>query len=210
MNGWSLYDKAGESIPFSLNGYTGIVAVYYGLNTDPVKAGFDCLAGLNFDMEQCRCYPLMHACIKSYAGSGYRTFCGWIQVVSSRTMPVHARAKAQAKTFVSIDVAPALGRSDLPFAAYGNLPQLFDAPCHNLGKYAELQWTADTFLTTVPARSRDEEITRLLGFRWGYVETNIPDQEPVLRPLEVTGAHAWNEHLPYLRKKYGRWRFKTA
>ncbi len=29
-------------------------------------------------------------------------------------------------------------------------------------------------LTTVPARSRDEEISRVLGFHWGYVEYDTP------------------------------------
>ena len=35
------------------------------------------------------------------------------------------------------------------------------------GPHARLLWTADTFLTTVPARSREEGIAWLLGFRWG-------------------------------------------
>jgi hypothetical protein len=208
MNNWSFYDRVAALVPFELKGYHGKVAIYYGVNDDPIEAGFDSIAGLNFDIQLCRGYPVIHARIEDYAGSGYRTFCGWIQIVTSVYLDSRDRQKARAKTFVSVDLAPAIQESDVPFAAYGNLPELFDAPCLNLGEAAELRWTADTFLTTVPARSREEEIAWLLGFRWGYVENDIPGEQPVLLPLEVTGAGAWNQHVDYLRKEYSRWRFK--
>ena len=81
MNNWHLYDKAAAVIPFNLRGFDGSVAVYYGVNDDPAKAGFDFLAGLNFDINLCLGYPVIHARIESYAGTGYRTFCGWLQVL---------------------------------------------------------------------------------------------------------------------------------
>lgn len=210
MNNWSFYNQIAKLIPFSLSGYNGEVAIYYGINDAPVKVGFDSLTGLNFNIELCCGYPVIHARIENYEGSGYRTFCGWIQIVTSVYSNSHDKAKAQTEIFISVDIAPALHESDIPFASYGNLPQLFDAPCHNLGEFAELCWTADTFLTTVPARSRNEEISWLLGFRWGYIETDIPHQKPVLLPLEVTDAQIWNRHIPYLSKEYSKWRFKSA
>lgn len=70
MNTWSLYDKATKLIPFNLNGYNGEVAVYYGKNDYPVKAGFDILPGLNFDIDLCRGYPVVHVKIENYEGSG--------------------------------------------------------------------------------------------------------------------------------------------
>jgi hypothetical protein len=210
MDNWSFYDRATMLIPFNLKGYNGKVSVYYGVNDNPIKVGFDSLAGLNFDIDGCRGYPVMHALIESYEGSGYRTFCGWVQIVTNVYFDSHNREESRTETFVSMDVAPAFQESDIPFASYGNMPQLFDAPCLNLGKYAELRWTADTFLTSIPTRSRDEEVSWLLGFRWGYLEKDIPNEKPTLLPLEVTEPQVWNKHLPYLREQYRSWKFKNA
>lgn len=209
MNEWSSHDGTAASIPFRLKGHHGKVAVSYGRNDDPVKAGFDSLPGLNFDLDRCRGYPVMHARIENYEGSGYRTFCGWIQIVTNIYLDSHDTEQAKPETFVSIDVAPAFQEVDIPFASYGNLPQFFDAPCLNLGGYAELRWTADTFLTSIPTRSRDEEISWLSGFRWGYTENDIPGESPTLLPMEVTDAQVWNNHLPYLREQYRSWKFKS-
>jgi len=209
MNNWSFYDKAAELIPFSLRGYSGEVAIYYGINNDPIKVGFDFLTGLNFNIDLSRGYPVIHARIERYEGSGYRTFCGWIQIVTSVYLDSHEKEKVHTKTEVSVDVCPSFRESDIPFGSYGYFPQLFDAPCHNLGEYAELYWTADTFLTTIPTRSRNEEISWLLGFRWGYVENDVPDQKPILLPLEITDVQVWNSHIPYLRKEFKSWRFKS-
>jgi hypothetical protein len=210
MNHWSLYDKVTELIPFSLGEFDGQAAVYYGVNDDPAKVGFDFLAGVDFDTSLCYGYPVIHARIERYAGTGIRTFLGWIQIVTSLYSSSHIWENAQTERFVSVDICPALSASDLPFYAFGSYPQLFDAPCHNLGEHAQLCWTADTFLTTIPIRSREESITRLLGFRWGYIETDVPDQQPILLPLEVTGPDAWNEHIPFMSKEYPTWRFQPA
>jgi hypothetical protein len=210
MDAWSLYERSAARIPFTLNGCGGQVAVYYGANDDPAKAGFDALAGLGFDMQLCRGYPVVHARIERYAGWGYRTFCGWIQVITRVDVTAHDPARAETRMTASVDLAPSLQASDMPFCAYGNLPQLFDAPCHNLGSSAQLRWIADTFLTTLPARSREEEIQWLLGFRWGYTETDILGRAPVLLPLAVTGPQAWHAQLATLRQAYPGWRFRKA
>ena len=132
MQSWKLFDRA-TVIPFMLRGREGRVGVYYGANDDPVKSGFDSL-NLNFDTNLCRGYPAIHACIEEYAGSGYRTVCGWIQIVTR----VDFNGQGGAVTSVSLDIAPAFQDLDLPFACFGNLPQFFDAPCLNLGGSAEL------------------------------------------------------------------------
>ena len=210
MEKWSLYTRPAAVIPFTLAGCAGQVAVYYAANDDPRCAGFDALAGLPFDINLCRGYPVVHARIEEYAGTGYRTFCGWIQLVTRVDVASHHPAQALSVTSTSVDLAPSLEEAGMPWCSYGNLPQLFDAPCRNLGPSAELRWTADTFLTTVPGRSRGEGIAWLLGFRWGYTETDIPGQAPALWPLEVTGADAWNAHLPALRRAYPAWPFREA
>jgi hypothetical protein len=203
-------DHAAGIIPFNRRGYHGKIAVYYGTNDDPAKIGYDFLGGASFDYNLCRGYPVLQACIEQYEGWGVRAFFGWVQIVTSIYATSHGPQKAPAETFVSVDICPSLSESDIPFYSFGSLPQFFDAPCLNLGEYAELHWTADTFLTTVPLRSRDEGIAWLAGFRWGYIENDLPDQRPVLLPLEITDVQAWNRQIPCLQKEYDRWRFMEA
>ncbi len=209
MTTWSLHDKPVATIPFSLNGRGGSVSVYYGRNDDPVRAGFDAIPRLNFDINLCRGFPAMHAKINEYSGSGYRMLCGWIQIVTNEYFESHDEKKGK-KSF-SVDVAPSMRDLGLPFASVGFPPGFFDAPCYNIGDHAKLRWVANTFLTTVPMRSREEKISWLAGFRWGYVEYDKPEQKPTsLLPLEVTSANAWNSCLPFLRKECKGWRFRRA
>jgi hypothetical protein len=194
-------------IPFEHYGRRGNVAVTYGVTDDPRASGFDALPGMSFDLSQCRGYPTTHGVIDSFEGTGYRTLCGWIQIVTG----VRTASGKPTDKDVSVDTLPALGGIPMPFASMGNLPQMFDAPCRNLGEYDSLHWTADTFLTTLPIRSRDEEIHRLLGFRWGYTEHADPAHHPTVPlPLAVTTAQEWNALLPTLRKDYPGWRFASA
>jgi hypothetical protein len=210
MNNGTFYSKPQKSIPFRLNDHQGKVSVYYGANKDPHWVGFDSLPGINFDFQRSRGYPVIHARIELYGGTGYRMFCGWIQIVTSVYRDSHDPKIARSETFVSADMAPAFEEAGIPFAAYGYLPQLFDAPCLNSGDGVELRWTADTFLTTAPMRARDETISRLLGFRWGYTENDNPGKKPVLLPLQVTDGEAWNQYLPYLREQFSQWKFQPA
>jgi hypothetical protein len=200
-----------QQIPFTLNDRPGHVAVTYGPNRDPVQAGFDALPGISFDLALCLGYPVMHAQIESYAGSGYRTLCGWIQIV---TRECTARGDAERANLLcsrSVDLIPAMVGSGVPWVVHGNLPSIYDAPCLNLGDNAELTWIADTFLTTVPLRSREAEIHWLLGFRWGYREYDPASGKPVeLLPLQVTDGQAWHHHLDFLRGEFGSWKFGQA
>jgi hypothetical protein len=210
MSAWSFSHQATQRIPFILNGRRGHVAVYYGIDDDPVGAGFDVLPGLNFDIALCRGYPVVQAAIEEYEGSGYRTLCGWIQIVTDEFRD-HDQGNTTEGRWASVDLVPAMRESGVPFACFGNLPQWFDAPCHNLGEHAELTWVADTFLTTLPLRSRQEEISWLMGFRWGYNEYATLAHKPVqVLPLEITGAEVWNSHLLFLRQECSSWRFRDA
>jgi hypothetical protein len=196
------------TLPFCLHGRQGQVAVYYGVNSDPVYAGFDALAGLGFDPALCAGYPAVHARIEAFEGTGYRALCGWIQIITSERYGADDPARQRPQRAVDVDLAPALEACAMPFCCVGYRPELFDAPCRNLGPSAELRWAAETFLVTVPARSRQEEIACLAGFRWGYTEAM--DQPVRVHPLVVTGAGAWNAHLPFLRATYAGWRFGEA
>ena len=187
------------------------MAVTYGVTEDPVAAGFDVVPNLPFDIALCRGYPNIRGVIESYGGSGYRGLCGWIQVVTGKRYRAGSEDEASADTSIDVDKLPSIGGLDVPFAVFGYLPEWFDAPCRNLNGYARLRWTADTFLTTIPLRSRKEGIQRLAGFRWGYVEYDPATHRSVSPlPVEITGGDAWNVLLPFLRKASPGWRFAAA
>ena len=195
-------------IPFRLYGKTGRIAVTYGVTVDPAAVGFDVIPNLGVNDMLCRGYPTVHALIERYAGTGYRRLCGWIQVVSDEYYRTGDGDAAPAERSVSVDKLPSMQHADMPFADFGTPSEFFDAPCGNLNGYARLRWTAHSFLTTVPIRSRDENIRRLAGFRWGYISHDISARRAVRPlPLAATGARAWNDLLPVLRKTFPNWRF---
>ena len=195
-------------IPFTLKDRQGRVAVYYGLNDDAVKAGFDAIPGINFPLEQCLGYPVMYAVIDNYEGTGYRTLCGWIQIITRVCGIMDDKDHIDIQRSYSVDLVPAMSESKVPFVVYGNLPSIFDAPCLNLGHCTELTWIADTFLTTVPLRSRQEDISWLMGFRWGYREYDPSTGKPVeMLHLEAINGQIWNHHLPFLRREFSNWQY---
>ena len=198
------------SIPFVLHGVHGKLAIEYGPSQDPIEAGFAVLGDLGFDIGLCRGYPMLVARIDEFGATGYRSVCGWMQIVTRHDRDSHAAGSATVATSSSIDLPPAFEGLGLPFAVYGSLPQFVDAPCRNLNASAELRWVADTFLVSPPLRSRGGPIERLAGFRWGYVETDRSSEPPTLLPLEVTGPEAWNRHLEYLRRTFPDWIFSAA
>ena len=206
MNSW--YQTQPTTISFALKDRPGQVSVYYGSNTDPVKAGFDALPAFTLDLKETLGYPCVHAIIEQYAGSGYRALCGWVQIVTDDWYDDVTGGAHPAKHAVSIDMAPALASLNQPYACVGILPQFFDAPCENIGPYTKLVWVADTFLTTVPVRSRQEPVHRLLGFRWGYVEyAKDLNRSVEILPLQVSEPRMWTHHLAVLRQQFPDWRF---
>ncbi len=88
----------------------------------------------------------------------------------------------------------------MPFLAVGYPASIYDAPCRNLNGARTLRWRADTFLTTVPLRSRVEPIRRLASFSWGY------DELPVtIVPPAGTGEESWVRYLSLFRTEFPGW-----
>jgi len=122
MSTWTFCDQAAATTPFSLNGRDGEVAVFYGANDDPVKAGFDSLPGISFPLGMCCGYPVMHAKIDHCVGSGYRTLCGWIQIIT-RDCRKSADHESDARyEEASVDLFPSMASYSIPFASYGTMP----------------------------------------------------------------------------------------
>lgn len=205
MNVRSLYKKPAMVIPFKLYKHGGRVVIFYGKNDDPVKVGLDIIPNLNFDINLCRGFPVIHARI-NYSGHGYRQLFGWIQIVTDEYYKSKEKGRKERRIFV--DLIPSMLTSGIPFASFGFLPELFDAPCYNIGNYAKLRWIADSFLTTVPMRSKKEKISYIAGFRWGYIEYDNPKQNPPsMLPLQAISKDVWNSHLSLLKKQYKKWKF---
>jgi hypothetical protein len=89
MNDESFFSRPFAAIPFRLRVRAGRIAVFYRPNADPLWAGFDILAGLDFNLHLCRGYPVIYARIEDYAGSGYRAVCGWLQFMTRAEKDSH-------------------------------------------------------------------------------------------------------------------------
>jgi len=198
------------TIPFLLNRKPGTLTAEYEANQSAAKSGFDLFAGSGFNVEMCIGYPTMRACLDPYAGRGYSTACAWIQIVTRREF-VSLEAVEPAAIAPSVDTHPTLAELGVPFFAFGFPAEIFDAPCNNLNGLAKLDWVADTFLVTLPSRANDYTISRVAGFRWGYIEYDLAGKRQVeISPLSVTGPAVWNQHLSLLRNRFPEWRYDES
>jgi hypothetical protein len=194
-------------IPFVLNGKSGRLAVEYKANDDVNESGFDLLAGA-FDPRIALGYPTMHGRFVAYEGSGYRTACGWIQVIRSAFYDDLA-ADEPVACDTEADLAGYVHEGGVPFFAFGYLPDIYDAPANNLREFARMSWQADTFLVTMPARWNDFSIACLAAYRWGYWDALVEGAHQVeLLPLEVLDRAAWAAVVPMLAAEFPRFTFR--
>ena len=184
------------TLPFQLRGYDGAVRVYYAANDAPAAWGFD-LLNLPFPLDLARGYPVCQAEIE-YGGAGYRSFMGWIQLITNRDPAIGA-------TETWMDLAPVFQGLDSPFADFGPAPTFFDAPANP--DHETEDWIADTFLAVCPDIARTPRVSALLGFRWGY-QLRARIATPL--PVEALPAAAWDAHLPLLSREYPRWMFASG
>lgn len=180
----------------------------YQANDSVKRSGFDLLQNVGFDVNMCKGYPVLHARITDYKGTGYRTACCWIQTITG-SYYTDLDSKTESYQSVDIDVSPLLKKAGIPFFAYGYLPEVYDAPCNNLGIAPKLKWVADTFLTTMPSPINNNVIGYLLGFRWGYIEYDDSGKRKVeMLPLEITDATVWNNFIPKLQGDFPGFAFE--
>ncbi len=190
------FGESALTLPFQLRGYDGAVRAYYAANDAPAAWGFD-LLNLPFPLDLARGHPVCQAEIE-YGGAGYRSFMGWIQLITNRD-------PATGATETSMDLAPVFQGLDSPFADFGPAPTFFDAPANP--DHETEDWIADTFLAVCPDIARTPRVSALLGFRWGY-QLRARIATPL--PVEALPAAAWDAHLPLLRREYPRWMFASG
>lgn len=187
-------------IPFHHEHRDGTVAVRIRRVADATEAGFDVLPNLPFGPDAAVGYPSMSAAL-AYEGEGYRQLMGWVQIVHS----VRSWGDGRVVTASEVDRSPAWYDVDIPFFTFGYAPSIYDAPARNRNGARHLDWRADTFLTTVPRRTRSEPIRRLASFRWGYTESDTETRPPALAVPEETTAAAWERSLGPLQQQFPQW-----
>lgn len=178
------------TIPFQLRGYPGRVAVFYRINQDPRHWGFSL-----FGKQGAAGYPICQANVV-FAGPGYYALMGWLQLVSITEIETQ-----QTTTF--LDTWPMLSKTDTPFAEFGYLPTLFDAPSPDPALSDQI-WHADTFLVACSDVFFTRKIFNVVGFGWGYT---IEQKKPTISPVESLSQARWEHHLPFLRRHCSSWEF---
>jgi hypothetical protein len=185
-------------IQFRFRGHCGKVSVYYRKNENPLEIGWSIS---DFDLKQALGFPVIRAKV-DYDGTGYSRMFGWTQIVTTESL-------SNGKKKVRFDPFPSTADLNLPFAPFGFVPEMFDAPItDDAAQRKHFKWFADTFLTSFPTR-RNLSVLPILGFQWGYIFHDAPTV-PSLLPLKKIGVHEWNTHLPLLRNKFKGWSFERA
>jgi hypothetical protein len=82
---------------------------------------------------------------------------GWLQLVS-----IQETGAEHITTF--LDTWPNLSDTDMPFAGFGYLPTLFDAPSPDPA-LRDQTWQAETFLIACPDVFFSRKIVEVIGFR---------------------------------------------
>jgi hypothetical protein len=189
-------------IPFRHHDRDGQISVLVSKVVDGSDAGFDVLPGLPFGPEAGAGYPSMFATV-SYEGAGYRMLTGWIQVVHTRRTWDDANEVSVSEVDLGLVWAEAVS----PFFAHGYPAAIFDAPSNNLNGARHLEWRADTFLVTVPLRSRSEPIRLLASFGWDYDEFSDPKTAPAIVAPVATSTERWHECSRILKRDFPAWRW---
>jgi hypothetical protein len=137
-----------------------------------------------------------------FEGKGYDAFFGWIQWVCSSDNSTRGQG-------FDLDPLGWFPDSRSPYAFFGLLPTLFDAPSRV--KRGKMFWVAHSFLATTPSYNPTQRALRLrkvipvMGFSWGF---DIDDQGGFkFKPINQIGVNEWNAQVPLLRKIYRTWSF---
>jgi hypothetical protein len=187
-------------IPIALRGSREVLTVHYGRNASASESGFDAL-DLPFPAELCIGYPAIHAYFEHMNATGYRRYCGFIQIVQR----IERREGAPDRFGQFVDVDDYANRIGNPYFSYGYPASLYDAPCSNLGDSDALDWTAFTYLVDMPTRMNRYQLGFLAGFSWGYAEDkNGPGS---LHDLKLLTNKQFERHRQFLLEEYPDYKF---
>jgi hypothetical protein len=118
---------------------------------------------------------------------------GWIQLVRSTD-------GASGGASFAMDPFEPLGPASHPFAFFGFLPTLFDAPSRDT--ISDMEWTAHSFLCRLGEARY--QTSAMLGFSWGFT---IQDGTITSRGPEALGPRDWDAHRSALEREHPGWSF---
>jgi len=173
-------------LAFTLAGARGHVTIAVAVNTDPEELGCRPAA---------RGFPYCSASL-DHPARGYAAALGWIQLVRSTD------GSTAGESF-EMDPFEPLGRVDHPFAFFGFLPTLFDAPSRE--PLSDMDWTAHSFLCQLG--EQDREAQAITGFSWGFF---IRDKTITLWGPDPLAPEDWEMHHPVLAREHPRWSFASG
>ena len=188
-------------IKFILNNRKGIINIDYTTNNDVIESGFDMLSHLGMDINMCIEYPTLHAYITDFESTGYRRYCGWIQILKCDYFDSENDIQPLYTKFF-IDGA---SENNSPFFAYGYPAELYDAPCNNLGDNGKLVWT----LVEMPTHITRNTISFVAGFKWGYTEWDeLGKRKVTIMPIQELSYSSWNNNLNLLKEKFPNFSYR--
>ena len=192
-------------IKFILNNRKGIINIDYTTNNDVIESGFDMLSHLGMDINMCIGYPTLHAYITDFEATGYRRYCGWIQILKCDYFDSENDiSPLYTKFFIDGD-----SQNNSPFFAYGYPAELYDAPCNNLGDNGKLVWTVYTYLVEMPTHITKNTISFVAGFKWGYTEWDeLGKRKVTIMPIQELSYSSWNNNLNLLKEKFPNYSYR--
>ncbi len=188
-----------KSIPFCIRGIEETLTVEYRENLSPSDSGFDVL-DVPFPKDKCIGYPILHAYFEHMQLTGYKRYCGFIQLIQRIEITNGTDGTENTRQALSLDVADYFSTIGNPYFSYGYPATLYDAPCNNLGNCDRLIWKAHTYLVDLPTRMNGNKLVYLTGFSWGYIE-DIHGPLGLL-DFEHLSESAWQKHYDFIIGKY--------
>ena len=182
-------------LAFEYRGRRGKIRVRCGAVADPTTIG---------QTPDAEGFPICLATVL-YPGQGYDAFFGWVQLVRSSDNRL-AGGGFEMDPFLIHQDAPT------PYAFYGHLPTLFDAPSRS--RRGELTWIAHSFLGVTPfdpemlSDLHQRSVVPLVGFSWGFnMSAHAKIEVSRVEPLVESD---WVSHLPLLERAYSTWKFARS
>jgi hypothetical protein len=187
-------DTGNLRIEFSLRGLDGVIVATLSSNTDPAALGYSLL----FDgqsVDAAKGFPVCRATV-AYPADGYAAMFGWTQMV---------RSTDSTEDDYEMDPIAIYRHVSTPYAWFGYLPELFDAPSRD-DKY-DMDWEAHSFLCVSPDAVITPRVLAVAGFRWGFA---IRDADIVFTGPTALNSESWDSHLALLRASYPGWTFDSG
>ncbi len=163
-------------------------------NADPASLGYSLL----FDgqsAESAKGFPVCRASV-AYPADGYAAMFGWTQMV---------RSTDSVEPDFEMDPIAIYRDVSTPFAWFGFLPELFDAPSRD--ERHDMDWEAHSFLCVSPDAVLTPRVQAVAGFRWGF---SIRDADITFARPAVLDSAMWDNHLALLRSSHPRWTFDAG